>query len=307
MKVIVTGAAGHFGSMLVGHLLYQGIEVVAVDRLMHQGESLLGFLSHPKFRFENIDLRQRFLADDEEAEFVVHLAALVGPVCEVDSEESWRTNHEVVGRVKDWVKSRKDTRMIFSSTCSNYGITEGMATESTPLTPTSVYAETKVAAEDVIADLGDRGIVLRFGTLAGLSPRPRFDTLLNQWAYEGWSTGTIECQQPEAWRPFIHVTDAVEAVIGLITDWPNNIPSCYNVVGFNTTKIDLAKEVQRQTGCELKLVEAAVDRRDYAVSDESFRNAMGIQPKFNMADCVGEVYGALKLGILEPRSNHYNA
>ena len=130
--------------------------------------------------------------------------------------------------------------------------------------------------------------------------------LLNQWSYEALSQGAIECYQPEAWRPFIHVADASEAVTSALTSWPQIKHRCYNVVGFNTTKRQLAAEIMAQTGCRITDSPSPGDLRNYWVSGDLIKNDLGFTPQFNMAECVNEVCSALKLGVLQPRASYYN-
>jgi nucleoside-diphosphate-sugar epimerase len=304
-KVLVTGPAGYLGSGLVSRLLERGFRVIGVDALLYGGESMLSFYSHPLFRFEKLDITKETLPD-EEVDFVVHLAALVGPVCDRDPQPAWSTNYEATVKVGEWAQQH-GARLVFASTCSNYGIHEGLATENSPLKPLGVYAETKVKSEQQVARLGSLAVTLRFGTLAGLTPRPRFDLLINQWIWEAHTNGKIECYLPEAQRPFLHALDAAEAIVRLLTCWDQARHPVYNVVGFNTTKRDLAAVVSKYTDCQVVEPASANDRRDYAVSAELIREDLGYQPRFSMDECVKEVFTAVKLGVVRPRKEFYNA
>ncbi len=307
MRVVVTGAAGHLGSVLVELLLRREIEVIAVDTLLYGGEGLLSRFSQPGFRFVKQDVREDVAAAfGDGVDAVVHLAALVGPVCEQDPQAAWAVNRDATANVCRWARGA-GAKVIFASTCSNYGIYDGLATEEAPLSPLGVYAETKTAAERLIAELVDDGVTLRFGTLAGLSPRPRFDTLLNQLACEACTHGKIVCRRPLARRPFLHVLDAAQAVVTLLEAWPRARHRCYNVVGFNTTIRELAEATRAQTACTIDEAPAAVDGRDYAVSATLIAEDLGFQPQFTMRDCVRDVCAAIRLGIVRPRQEHYNA
>ena len=307
MKVVVTGAAGHLGSVLVELLLRRDIDIIGVDTLLYGGEGLLSCFSHPRFRFVKRDVREDLagaLGDGVDA--VVHLAALVGPVCEQDPQAAWQVNHAATTNVCQWAR-RTGAKVIFASTCSNYGVYDGLATEESPLSPLGVYAQTKTAAERSITGLLDDGVTLRFGTLAGLSPRPRFDTLLNQLACEACSQGRIVCRRPLARRPFLHIRDAAQAVLTLLAQWPRARHRCYNVVGFNTTIRELAEAIRAETGCAIEEEAAVVDGRDYAVSAALINNDLGFQPQFGLRECVTEICNGIRLGIVRPRQEHYNA
>jgi nucleoside-diphosphate-sugar epimerase len=305
LRVAVTGCAGHFGSKLVNRLLSDGVEVVGFDVLRYGGEGMLGFLSHPAFRFEKLDLSESTSDVFAGLDVVVHLAAMVGPVCDKFPEEAWETNLGITERICEQAKEN-GVKVLLASTCSNYGVLAGVADENSPLNPLGVYALTKVASEDTISAMEDQGLVFRFATLAGLSLRPRFDTLLNQWCYESLKNGVIDCFRPQARRPFVHVSDAVSAVVTAINSWDSLAHRCYNVVGFNTTKGDLAEEVAAVAGCKVTYTSAEDDPRDYSVSGELLQNETGFSPQYSLRDCVYEVYSALRQGLITPREAHYN-
>ena len=79
-------------------------------------------------------------------------------------------------------RERGIRRLIFASSCSLYGASEGVLDEQSPLDPLSVYARSKMKSEELLlasADTDFAPVVLRFGTFYGLSPRPRFDIVVN--------------------------------------------------------------------------------------------------------------------------------
>ena len=305
MKVTVTGVAGHFGSFLAGRLLTHGIEVVGVDTLLYGEAGLQALRPRSGFRFEQADICDGLPPSCDETDAVVHLAALVGPVCERDPQRAWQVNRDATALLCDWA-ARRGVRLLFASTCSNYGVCEGMATEETPLRPLGVYAQTKVAAEERVAELGTTGVTLRFGTLAGISPRPRFDTLLNQLTAEACVAGRITCYRPQARRPFTHLDDASQAVLELLTRWSSARHRCYNIVGFNTTVRALAEVIQEYTHCDIQESPEAADGRDYAVSAARVAADLGVRPRVGLAPCVQEVCAAIRSGAVTPKREHYN-
>lgn len=305
MRVLVTGAGGHFGSHLVTRLLQQGEEVIGVDCLRYGGNGLLGSFSHPSFRFEQLDIRDGLNGSFHGVDWVVHLAALVGPVCEQDPSLTWETNVEATRRLCGWAREN-GVRLLLASTCSNYGKSDGLATEDHPLTPLGAYAKSKVAAEQAVADLLPESVTLRLATLAGLSPRPRFDTLLNHLVTQAWEQGEITCYQPRARRPFLHLEDAVRAIRTLLQKAPRSKRLCYNVVGFNTSVGELAQLIQQRTGCRVVESAAVTDGRDYSVSAELIARDTGFRPQLSAAQCVEQVYTALQMGLVKPGKEHSN-
>ena len=161
--VLITGGAGYIGSLLTGVLLSRDYHVTVVDDLLFGGESLLGYWHHPNFRFIkgdvcNLEVLQKALAVDDVAgglpSAVVHLAAIVGfPACQaVGRQVAWRYNVEATQRVLEAAGAAGVERIVFASTYSNYGLSKDgqPVTEESPLHPQSLYAETKIAAEQYL-------------------------------------------------------------------------------------------------------------------------------------------------------------
>ena len=200
-RVLITGGAGYIGSLLTGVLLQRGFAVTVVDDLLFGGESLLAYFSHPNFRFIKGDvcdpsvltqIRNSQFAIRNSIAAAVHLAAIVGfPACQaVGKPVAWRYNVESVQQAFAFAEQVGAERFVFSSTYSNYGLTKDgqPVTEESPLYPQSLYAETKVAAEQWLLAQAKTSrvapLIFRFATLFGVSPRTRFDLIVNQFVLE---------------------------------------------------------------------------------------------------------------------------
>ena len=199
---VITGGAGYIGSLLCGLLLQRGTRVTVIDDLLFDGGPILPYLSHPNFQFVkgNVldpDVLDAVLPpanspDPPSISTVIHLAAIVGfPACQaVGREVAWRYNVEATQRVFDAAERAGAERFLMASTYSNYGLAEDErpVTEDSPLHPQSLYAETKIAAEQFLTDRSKSShctpIIYRFSTLFGISPRTRFDLIVNQFVLE---------------------------------------------------------------------------------------------------------------------------
>jgi nucleoside-diphosphate-sugar epimerase len=188
---VVTGGAGYVGAVLVEELLARGRKVRVIDALVHGSvPSLLLAWGHRDFEFVRADIRDReaVRAALSGAGAVVHGAAIVGdPACSRQPELAREVNLDATRALLDDAEAAGVDRFLFASTCSNYGRLDGdaVATEEFPLSPISLYAETKVASElEVLArsDNGLCGSCLRFATVFGTSPRMRFDLTVNEFA-----------------------------------------------------------------------------------------------------------------------------
>jgi nucleoside-diphosphate-sugar epimerase len=302
--VVVTGCAGYLGSLLCLRLLEDGRHVLGMDQLRYGGEGLSGFISHPRFRFIKTDIRSLQEGMIPAAGAFIHLAALVGPVCDQDKGTAMEVNCDASVRLAQWATAKK-MKFVFASTCSNYGVYDGVAHEDAALKPFGTYAESKVKAErDILKLKGAK--VLRLGTLAGISPRTRSDLLINQWVWDAVSSGRISCFAPKAKRPFLHVRDAADAVATLIARWDDARSDCYNAAGFNVSKEELAAEISRVTGCKVEVRGEDTDLRDYSVTSELIQKELGFRPRLGMAACVEEVYQTVKDSIFKPRDCHKN-
>ena len=213
--VVVTGGAGYVGSVVTSHLLLGGARVVVLDRLAAGGESLLGFAGADNFDLIVGDVRDAEVLDRalHAADAVVHLAAVVGePACAGNEVEARSINLDGARAVLEAVERQRVSRLILVSTCSNYGVSspDVLADEDAPLNPLGIYARSKVDAElAALAHTGDATVgVLRLGTICGLSPRMRFDLLVNDMARAVVLGETIAIFAPDAWRPFLHIRDA---------------------------------------------------------------------------------------------------
>ena len=223
-RIAITGGAGYIGSLLTGELLRRGHQVTVLDTLLFGGESLLAHLAHPGFAFRKVDVADRkndLVPLLEGIEIVFHLAAIVGfPACQqIGEQAAWHYNVEATQRVFQAAETAGVSRIVFASTYSNYGIAEGGApvTETSPLRPQSLYARTKIASEEYLLEQGRRSpvtvVIPRFATLYGISPRTRFDLIVNQFVLEALTKRKLVIYQGDYTRSFIHVGDVVDALI----------------------------------------------------------------------------------------------
>jgi nucleoside-diphosphate-sugar epimerase len=306
MAVLVTGGAGYLGSRLVAHLIGRGHQVVVFDRLFYGGEGLLPLIDHPRFRLIPGDVRDRqaLRAAMSGCRAVVHLAAIVGePACALDEALTRAVNRDAGIAALECAEAEGVDRFITISTCSNYGVVSAdeLATEDSPLHPLSLYARTKTDLEQ--ATLARRGplaaTVLRLGTICGLSVRMRFDLLISEVARAAVLGETIEIFKPQAWRPFLHVADAAAAVgLCLAADAGRVAGQVFNVVGENCRKHDLVDLVRHHfPEARIVITDKAPDNRDYRVSGERYRAALGFEPGPTVADAFREVAQAVALGL----------
>lgn len=317
MKVLVTGGTGYVGSIVVSHLLLADFEVVVFDQLIYGGLSLVNFLGQPRFRLIWGDVRD--LPQLQEAvigcDAVVHMAALVGEgVCSLDAQAASDINFGGTKNVWEAAQQAGVRRFIFISTCSNYGITSPnvIADETTPLNPLSVYAKTKVAAEEFLLaqhtsiDL----IVLRLGTICGVSPRMRFDLLVSEMARAAVLGHLITLFAPDAYRPFLHIRDAAAAVAHCLhVDTAQSASKVFNIVGENYQKRQLADLVTKYfPQAKIDISGGQPDLRDYKVSSQRAVSELQFVPEHTVETALLETANAVRMHVFrDPMWNGYSA
>ena len=323
--ILVTGGAGYIGSLLTSELLRIGYRVTVVDSLLYGGESLLGFFAHPNFHFERVDViepgavRAALPRDWPKPEAVVHLAAIVGfPACQaVGKQAAWRYNVEVVKRVFELASGFGSGRFVFTSTYSNYGLSlDGKpVTESSQLNPQSLYAETKIAAEEFLLGQKDAipgPLIFRLATLYGISPRTRFDLIVNQFVLDAFTRRELIIYQRGYSRSFVHVRDVVRGLIlGLEAPQEKIRGQIYNLGtdNGNYTKDEIVGLVIKrlpETVVTYKDLTFGGDMRDITVSFSKIRHELDFTAELTVDDGVREVVQVLRMGIIRnPQDENY--
>lgn len=318
--VVVTGGAGYIGSLLTAQLLQQGHRVTVIDNLLFGGESLLTFLSHPNFHFAKADVTEsRSLRDSlprnwPKPDIIFHLAGIVGfPACQaVGKQAAWFYNVEATKNIQEQAESLHISRFVFASTYSAYAPSAdgSPVTEESPLNPQSLYVETKIAAEQLLLPQG--ALIFRLATLYGISPRTRFDLVVNQFVLDAFIKRELLIYQRGYSRSFVHVLDVVRA-LALSLDAPDEKVrgQIYNLGSDdgNYTKDQIVQFVIKrlpETFIQYKDLTFGGDVRDIKVSFEKIQRGLGFKATLNVDDGVREVVNALRLGLIrEPQHERY--
>jgi nucleoside-diphosphate-sugar epimerase len=323
--VLITGGAGYIGSMLTSELLRANYRVTVLDNLLFGGESIVPFLHHPSFHFvkadvtENRAVRDSIKRDWQKPDTVVHLAAIVGfPACQaVGKQVAWKYNVEATKNVYAQSVELGVERIVFASTYSNYGLSEDgkPVTEESPLNPQSLYAETKIASEEFLLSQKDADcapLLFRFATLYGISPRTRFDLIVNQFVLDAFTKRSLIIYQRGYSRSFVHIRDVVRGVImGIEVEKEKVSGQVFNLGtdNGNYTKSDIVNLVLKrmpETVVEFKDLTFGGDMRDISVSFEKIKRTLDFNTKLNVDDGIREVLFALKTGLIRnPTDDKY--
>lgn len=314
MNILVTGGAGYLGSVLIPKLLARGHNV----RVLDIGYFGLGHLRTLKPSVELIrdDLRSVVTKPDElkrlleGCDCVIHLAAVSNdPSAELNPELTNEVNFRATETLAEAARSL-GIQMLFSSSCSVYGAADGEVDEEGWVNPLTVYAESKIKAEQSLKAMADSNwspIILRNGTLFGYSPRMRFDLVVN--IFSLYSTLHNEIKifgDGQHWRPFLSVRDCAHAFVFFAElNAPEHI--CYNIAYENLRVVDIAERFKllNPTLNATHIDTVDEDTRNYRVSTKRMREA-GFEPKVTVDMGAEEMIEAIINGTIpDPESVFY--
>ncbi len=305
--ILVTGGAGYVGSHVCRKLLERGYRVRVLDSFLYGDKGLADTRDNP-----DLELRYGDICNIEDVgssvagcKGVIALAALVGDAaCDIDPEEAVAVNFRSTKILIDECKRHRVERLVFASSCSVYGAngTETV-TEDSPLHPVSLYARTRIMSEDLLeAERGEVDVInLRLATVCGVSPRMRFDLMVNTITARAAIDGQVQILGPQQWRPHLHVQDAAEAFARAVTAPERAGVATYNV-GTNDQNFtigEIAEKVSEMLpNTRVEYTAANGDRRSYRVSFDRIEERLGFRPTFSVDDAIREVLAALNSGSI---------
>ena len=315
-SVLITGGAGYVGSILTGKLVKENYDVKVVDSLVFGNDGISSLIDDKKIKFFNMDIREtnKLSSILNDIDCVIHLAAIVGePLCKKVPIAAKQINEFATKNLVNICKRKNVKRFIFASTCSNYGSSLEIVDELSPVQPISLYSECKVNSEKFILDNNTKNFetcILRFATAHGLSPRMRFDLLVQEFIRDAIVDKKITIFGADFWRPLIHVEDMANACISILNA-PSKLVSgeIYNVGSDNEnyTKKQLAEITKRSIpDTKIEINESKDDPRNYKVSFEKIKNKLKFQVTKSVENSVIEIIREIKSGNLDPRDSEFS-
>jgi nucleoside-diphosphate-sugar epimerase len=308
MRVLVTGHKGYIGTILVPMLLAAGHETVGFDSDLYERSTFgEGIAKIPEIRK---DIRDVEKSDLEGFDAVLHLAGLSNdPLGNLNPNLTYEINHQASVRIAELAKQAGVSRYIFSSSCSNYGAGgEDLLNEESAFNPVTPYGESKVKVEQDVSKLADDNFsptFLRNSTAYGVSPRLRFDLVLNNLVAWAFTTGKVFIKSDGTpWRPIVHIEDISRAFVAVLEAPREAIHNEAFNVGRNEDNYrirelaDIVKETV--SNCQIEYAEdAGPDKRCYRVDcSKILRVVPAFKPQWNARKGAQELLDAYqKIGL----------
>jgi len=307
--VLLIGGAGYIGTVVASEFLSKGYKVKCYDSLIYnQKDCLKKLLSDKNFEFIKEDLRNesqnKIILKD--AVNIVLLAGLVGdPITKkypkISKEINLNSTKKFISQCK---KAKNLKKLIFVSTCSNYGISKRgkISSERSKLNPLSSYAKYKVMIEKYILSLKNQvnfsSCILRFATAFGVSERMRFDLTVNHFVHSILNKQELEIYDKNTWRPYCHVKDFARLILKVLkTDQKKIHFQVFNAGSDknNFTKKKILNEIIKILPYKkIKFKKGDVDKRDYRVSFKKVKKILKFQAKYSVKYGIKEIINSYK-------------
>jgi nucleoside-diphosphate-sugar epimerase len=308
-NILITGGAGYLGSILAEKLIVAGYTVTVVDNLIYGEQNLSHLCACPEFDFVYGDARDEPLIRSlvAQSDVIMPLAAVVGAsACDHDPLMAKSVNFDAVRMIN---RLRAPSQLIvYPTTNSGYGTQTGdlYCTEETPLEPISLYGRTKSDAEAVVLD-SPNAITLRLATVFGMSPRMRFDLLVNHFVYAALSDRYIVIFEKDFKRNYIHIRDVADCFIHCINNSAAMTGRTYNVGldNANLSKEELALKIKEHIPeffVHFSEIGSDPDKRNYIVSNQRLKDA-GFEARRSIDDGIRELIKGYRLLGRSPRKN----
>lgn len=296
MKILVTGGCGYVGSVLVPDLLLQGHQIDVVDTQWF-GNYLL---THPNLRITLKPVSVIDADDVKDKDAVIHLANIANdPSVDLNPVLSWEVNALHTNQLLELCKRySKISSFIYASSGSVYGVrSEEKVTEDLELVPISVYNKTKMVTERICSSFEDSFSVynVRPATVCGISPRMRFDVVVNMFVLQAFKNKKITVLGGDQVRPNIHINDMSSVYSHLLSVAPES--GSYNAGFENLLVSEIANMVANKFGVEIE-VKTSNDPRSYR-QDSTKLLSTGFIPRFKTIDAINQIGDALQSGAIK--------
>jgi len=319
-NILLIGGAGYVGTVLTSHFLKKGYKVTALDNFIYENYfAITPYIGDPNYKFIYGDINDEKVLKEASKDVtdVILLAGLVGdPITKKYPSESELINDKGVKKCMDFFNGKGIDKLVFISTCSNYGLIkeDELADENFKLSPLSLYAKAKVSNEIYLLGKKDQvdytGVVLRFATAFGLSPRMRFDLSVSEFVRDLYFGEELLVYDEHTWRPYCHVRDfarLLDIVLNAEKDKVNfEVFNAGGDVNNFTKKMIVDEIIKHVPQGKVKYGENGSDPRNYKVSFAKVKETLGFKPVFTVQDGIKELVDVLKIGMYKDSLENKN-
>jgi nucleoside-diphosphate-sugar epimerase len=304
MKVLVTGHLGYIGTVLTPMLSRAGHEVVGVDSDLYRG-CTFGEEPAPVPGMRK-DIRDVTVEDLRGFDAVLHLAALSNdPLGNLNPELTFEINHRASVQLAERAKRAGVRRFVFSSSCSTYGQAgDDFLTEEADFNPVTPYGQSKVYVERDVATLAGDSFTptyLRNATAYGVSPRLRFDLVLNNLVAYACATGQVLIKSDGTpWRPLVHIEDISRGFLAVLATPAERVHNQAFNIGQTSEnhRVSEVAQVVAETvpNCHIEYAPGgSPDKRCYRVNcDKARKQLQGFEPQWTIQRGAKELYETYK-------------
>jgi len=322
MNVLVTGAGGYVGSVLVKKLLQRGYFVRALDLFMYDREPFreIPFHLHKRLEILKGDIRKHGICEfaTDDIDCIIHLGCISNdPGCDLNPELARSINLDSFKPFVMTAKRNGVSRFINASSSSVYGVSnEPNITEESKTEPLTDYSRFKLETENILLEFEGPHFTttsIRSATVCGYSPRQRLDVIVNILTSHAYNKSEINVFGGPQKRPNVHIDDITNLYTRLV-EWPAKdiTGEVFNFGGPNYTVdeiADMVKDYFNRRNRKIKIRHQETnDPRSYHISSDKIRHKLGLAPQKTITDAIGDLVNAFDNKLIPnyTDSKYYN-
>ncbi len=300
-KILVIGGQGYIGSVLCEDLIKKKTyQIISIDNKIYNQKIFTNINKKKNYKNYNLSIseKKKIFNIAKNCDFVIFLASVVGdPITKKYPSISTKINEKFTLSLLKVLSKTKIKKLIYVSTCSNYGISKKIVNEKSPLRPLSVYAKNKVMIEKFLLKEKKNFkypiIILRFATAFGWSSRMRFDLTINEFVRNFVLKENFDLYDPFTWRPYCHVKDFSRIIYKVINNKQKIKTDVFNVgSNFNNfTKQQIVNKIKKYLKKPMITLvnKSKVDMRNYKVDFSKLKKFYNIYPKYSVEYGIKEI------------------
>ena len=305
IKALVIGGQGYIGSVLCEDLIKKKFKIISIDNRIYNQKIFKDLSKKKNYKnyYLSISNKEKIFNIAKDCDYIIFLASVVGdPITKKYPKISAKINEKFTLSLLKKLSKSSIKKLIFISTCSNYGISKKVVKENSILKPLSVYAKNKVLIEKFLlknkSTFNFPIIILRFATAFGWSSRMRFDLTINEFVRNFVLNKNFDLYDTFTWRPYCHVKDFSRIIFRVVTDQKLMRTDVFNVGSNanNFTKHQIVNKIKKYLKKPVITIinKSKVDMRNYKVDFSKLKKFYKIYPKYSVDYGIKEIISKIK-------------